>query len=54
VTAPLFRTLTKEEYDRLDLDQRIEYMAKLIEHVRHLVEETRQQVEATKKKYPQS
>ena len=54
VTAPAFRPLTKEEYEKLSLDERVRYMAQLIEHVRHLVAETNQQMEQYKKAHPPS
>lgn len=52
MTAPGFRQLTEEEYKKLDLDQRVEYMRQLIEHVRHQIEDTRQAIEARKKRFP--
>jgi hypothetical protein len=54
VTAAFFRQLTEEEYGKLDLDQRIEYMRQLIEHVRARVEDTRQAIEARKRRFPET
>ena len=54
VSTPHFRQLTREEFDRLPLDQRMEYMRQLIEHVRARVKDTHERVEATKRKFPQS
>lgn len=52
MTAPFFRRLSKEEYNKLSLEERMWYMRQLIEHVRHRLEETREQMEQNKKLIP--
>ena len=50
MTAPGFGYLTKEEFDKLTLEQRMSYMQELLAFIRIQLEETRQQIEERKKK----
>jgi len=45
----LFRQLSREEYDKLTLEQRIAYMRDLMDDLRAKLKETQRQVEQTKK-----
>jgi hypothetical protein len=48
--APFFRQLSKAEFEKLSLDERIKYTRELIQHVRFRVEETRRQMQARNNK----
>ena len=53
MTERLFRRLTPEEYEKLSLEERIEYMRELVEQVRQYVEKTRKQIaERDKRLHP--
>lgn len=45
----LFRQLSKEEYDRLSLDEKIAYLQMLMGDIREKSDETRRAIEARKK-----
>ncbi|MBV9188880.1 MAG: hypothetical protein JOZ85_00235 [Betaproteobacteria bacterium] len=59
MNAPLWRQLSREEFNKLNLDQQIEYMQQLMDEMRARSAETRRQIELAKetlakleKKYP--
>ena len=45
----IFRTLSEEEYEQLSLEQRLEYLQRLMEDIRRKVEESRKELEHAKK-----
>ena len=47
--APLFRQISREEFNRLTLEQRMEYMQQLLEEMRKKLEETREEVARSKR-----
>jgi PHD/YefM family antitoxin component YafN of YafNO toxin-antitoxin module len=47
--AMVFKTLSEEEYGHLSLEQRLEYLQRLMEDIRRKVAESRQQLEQAKK-----
>jgi peptidoglycan hydrolase CwlO-like protein len=42
----MFQQLTKAEYEKLTLEERVEYMRELVNQVHHQIEETRRAIEA--------
>lgn len=54
MTAQGFRYLTKEEFGKLSLEQRMSYMQELLEYMRIQLAETRQQIEDRKKRFEPS
>ncbi|HET7362264.1 MAG TPA: hypothetical protein VFJ70_01705 [Burkholderiales bacterium] len=49
MNAPLFRQLSREEFNKLSLEERMAYMQALMHELAAKLEETRHQVEETKK-----
>jgi hypothetical protein len=45
----IFKTLSQEEYERLSVEQRLEYLQRLMEDIRRKVEESRKQLEHARK-----
>jgi len=45
----VFKTLSEEEYEHLSLEQRLEYLQRLMEDIRRKVKESREQLEQAKK-----
>lgn len=45
----VFKTLSEEEYEHLSLEQRLEYLQRLMEDIRRKVKEGREQLEQAKK-----
>jgi len=54
VNAPLFRTLTRAEFESLPLDERMTYMRELLQDIHIKLEETREQIERSKRLVPES
>ena len=54
MTAPAFRQLSRDEYEKLTLEERVWYMQQLVKHVRHLVRETQDHIDLYKKEHPPS
>ena len=59
MNAPLHKQLSREEFNRLSVEQQLEYMQQLMAEMRARSEETRRQLEEAKqtlakleKKYP--
>jgi len=50
---PPFQQLSREEYERLSLEARMEYLSALMADIREKLEETRQQAERAKKTSPE-
>jgi hypothetical protein len=48
MNAPLFRVLSKTEYRKLSLQQRLEYMQALISDVARKMEVTKREIERSK------
>ena len=48
VNKPPFRQLSKEEYERLNLAQRVEYLSALMADIREKLDEARDQAERAK------
>jgi hypothetical protein len=47
--SPLFKVLTHEEYGRLSLEERMEYLRGLMQDIREKAEENRKRIEETKR-----
>jgi hypothetical protein len=45
---PLFKVLTREQFNRLAVEDRVAYMQSLMAGIRRKLEETRRQLETTK------
>ena len=61
MNAPLRRQLSREEFNRLSVEEQLSYMSQLMAEMRARSEETRRQIDAAKKtlaelekKYPAS
>ena len=61
MNAPLRRELSREEFNKLNLEQQLEYMRELMAHMRIRSQEAKEQLEIAKKtlakletKYPTS
>ena len=50
----IFKPLSREEYDRLTLDRRMEYLHRLMTDIRQKMDETRHQHERLKKRMDES
>jgi len=50
----IFKPLSREEYERLSLDQRMEYLHRLMTDVRQKLAETRKQQEDSRKRIDDS
>ena len=48
----IFKTLSKAEYERLSIDERMTYLHRLMSDIREKLKETRKQQEETIKKLP--
>ena len=48
MNAPLFKQLTREELNKLNAEERLAYMAKLMEELRAQSKESRRQLETAK------
>ncbi|HZO01563.1 MAG TPA: hypothetical protein VFB93_10210 [Burkholderiales bacterium] len=44
----IFKPLSKEEFERLSVDERMDYLHRLMADLRHKLEETRQQADRMK------
>ena len=49
MNAPLFKQLSREEFNKLTADDRLRYMSQLMEEMRAQSAETRRQLEEAKK-----
>ena len=50
----IFKTLSREEFDRLSLEQRLDYLRRLQDDIRQKMEATRRQMEDTNKRLTDS
>ena len=50
----IFNSLSREEFDRLSVDERMAYLHRLMTDLREKLAETRKQQEATRKTLPKS
>ena len=46
----IFKTLSREEYERLPLEQRMEYLRRLMDDIAQKMDEGRRQLEETQKR----
>jgi hypothetical protein len=46
----IFKPLTKEEYDRLSLEERMDYLQRLVADINQKVQESRQQLAEAQKR----
>ena len=46
----IFKTLTKEEYERLTLEERMDYLQRLVADINQKVQESRQQLADAQKR----
>ena len=49
MNAPLFKQLSREEFNKLNADEQLAYMSRLMADMRARSEETRRQIEEAKK-----
>ncbi|HZO00136.1 MAG TPA: hypothetical protein VFB93_02965 [Burkholderiales bacterium] len=50
----VFKQLSREEYERLTIQERMDYLQRLMADIREKLEEQRKQYEATKKQMDRS
>ena len=50
----IFKSLSREEFERLSVDERMAYLHRLMTDLRHKLADTRKQQEALQKKLPKS
>ena len=46
----IFKTLSRDDYERLPLEQRMDYLRRLMDDIAQKMEEGRRQLEATQKR----